>query len=171
MDKLSPIGYVRGEDIGVSQIEHFDDVRPYIMTINGFLGWLADEYGIKIVPMPYDDQEIRRVVPRLHELLHEYFEIDEETLKAERLIERVHRARDKQEYPRCTNCEEVLIIKHGAAWVPGTLTQTNYFGGYVCSEACDAHLCLATLAEMSDLDRAAHIGKALAQVKKNWNYE
>lgn len=167
MDKLCPVGYVRGGGSGVSQIEHFDDVRPYIVTINEFLSWLGVEYGIELMEMPYAD----RGMPPFHELLHEYFEVDEKKLKQERLIQEAHRRHAEQEYPRCVNCTKPLEVDEGAVYLFDhvTLAPKHYFGGYVCSEACDARLCLVTLEDMSDLDQSAHIGKALEQVERNWN--
>lgn len=164
--KLFPVGYVRGGGSGVSQIEHFDDVRPYVVTINEFLSWLGVEYGLELMAMPYADQGH----PPFHELLHEYFEIDEEKLRQERLIERARQARAEQEYPRCTNCEVALTVSEDAVWLSDgtTLAAKNYFGGYVCSEACDARFCLDTIASMSERNQLAYLHKAQKQVERNW---
>lgn len=164
--KLCPVGYVRGDSSGVSQIEHFDDVHPYIVTINEFLGWLGVEYGLELQEMPYAD----RGHPPLYKLLNEYFEVHEGKLKQERLIETAHRRHAEQKYPRCVNCTKSFEVNGGAVYLFDHVTPApmHYFGGYVCSEACDAHLCLATLAKMSNFDQLTHLNGAHEQVERNW---
>lgn len=164
-NKLCPVGYIRGGGSSVSQMEHFDDVCPYLVTVNEFLSWLGAEHGLSLTCLSSDV-----VPPPLHKLLHEYFEIDQEKLKQERRIQEAHRQRAEQKYERCVNCKQALTFSEDAVWLPKVmvLATANYFGGYVCSEACDARLCLDTLAEMSDFDQLTHIDKARERVESNW---
>lgn len=167
-DKLSPVGYIRGGDSGMSQLEHFDNVAHYVMTVRNFVSWLAAEKDVYLAPHPASSRH--QSTPPLQGLLDEYFEIDAEKLKQERLIETAHRRHAEQEYPRCVNCTKPFEVNGGTVYLFDHVTPApmHYFGGYVCSEACDAHLCLATLAKMSDFDQLTHLNGAHEQVERNW---
>ena len=167
MNNLSPVGYVRGGGSGVSQIEHFDDVRPYMTTVRDFVSWLAGEQDIDLVSHPMSS--IHPGMPPLHMLLDEYFEIDVEKLRQERRALQVMGSSMK---PFCKNCGKEFTVDADEVWLPDIEKKLpapmHYFGGLVCSEACDALLCLATLANMSDFDQLTHIQKGLEQVERNW---
>lgn len=168
MDKLPPVGYIRGDDSGISQIEHFDNVAHYVMTIRDFVKWLSAYQDIDLVSHPASSRH--QSMPPLQKLLDEYFEIDAEQLKQERQIQTAHRRHAEQEYPRCVNCKQGLTVYQHAVYLPEelVLAPTNYFGGYVCSESCDTRYCLDTLTDMNDLDMTAHAVKARRQIEKNW---